>query len=67
MPKVVDREQVRALLAEGAQLIDVLPADEYAEEHIAGATNIPLRTIGTTSVARLDRARPVITYCHDGR
>ena len=37
MPTDVQRDEVRRLLAAGAQLVDVLPAEEYAAEHIAGA------------------------------
>ncbi|TME37902.1 MAG: rhodanese-like domain-containing protein [Chloroflexi bacterium] len=37
----------------------------FAEEHLAGAINIPLKELDERSAARLDRARPVIVYCHD--
>jgi hypothetical protein len=30
-----------------------------------GALNIPLKELNATTAARLDRRRPVITYCHD--
>jgi hypothetical protein len=30
MPREIDREGVRRLAAEGAQLVEVLPAGEYA-------------------------------------
>ena len=65
MPKIIDRRQVRALIARGAQLVEVLPAEEFAEEHVASAINIPLNELDERSAARLDRARPVIVYCHD--
>ena len=65
MPKIIDRGQVRALIARGAQLVEVLPAEDFAEEHLAGAINIPLKELDKRSAARLDRARPVIVYCHD--
>ncbi|TMB62330.1 MAG: hypothetical protein E6J38_10050 [Chloroflexi bacterium] len=65
MPKIIDRRQVRALIARGAQLVEVLPAEDFAEEHLAGAINIPLKELDERSAARLDRARPVIVYCHD--
>jgi len=41
----IRREEVRQLLKEGAQLVEVLPHDEYEEEHIAGAINIPLKEL----------------------
>jgi len=65
MPNIIDRRQVRALIARGAQLVEVLPAEDFAEEHLAGAINIPLKELDERSAARLDRARPVIVYCHD--
>ncbi len=38
----IDREEVQRLLAEGAQIVEVLGYREYAEEHVAGAVNVPL-------------------------
>jgi rhodanese-related sulfurtransferase len=65
MPTRVDRDEVQRLLEEGAQLVEVLPEAEYEDEHLAGAINIPLKTLDADSVRRLDRERPVIVYCHD--
>jgi rhodanese-related sulfurtransferase len=66
MPKIIDRDEVRRLMAEeNAQLVEVLPRHEYEQEHPVGAMNIPLKELNATTAARLDRRRPVITYCHD--
>ncbi len=66
MPIVIDRDEVRRLLTEeGAQLVEVLPRQEYEQEHLEGALNIPLKELNVATAARLDRRRPVITYCHD--
>ncbi len=65
MPIEVNRHQVQRLLAKGAQLVDVLPAEEYDAEHIAGAINIPLKELTRETAARLDPGRPVIVYCWD--
>jgi len=65
MPTDVTREEVQQLVAAGAQLVDVLPADEYAAEHIAGACNLPLKELNRETAARLDRDRAVIVYCWD--
>lgn len=65
MPTIVDRHQVQRLLAGGAQLVEVLPREEYDEAHIAGAVSMPLDDLGPDLVRALDRARPVITYCSD--
>ncbi len=68
MPQFITREEVQRLVRdEAAQLVEVLPPAEYEEEHIAGAINIPLKRLDGESVSALDRARPVIVYCHDAQ
>jgi rhodanese-related sulfurtransferase len=65
MPTPIERDQVQHLLQQGAQLIEVLPPDEYEDEHLPGAINIPLKTIDRETTRQLDRDRPVIAYCYD--
>ena len=65
MPTAIFRDEVRALLAEGAQLVDVLLREEYKDEHLPGAINIPLKELDRQTTARLKRDAPVIVYCHD--
>ena len=65
MPTSIDRDQVQRLVAEGAQVVDVLPPDEHAESHLPGALNLPLPTLDRRRAARLAKTRPVIVYCHD--
>ena len=66
MPTAIDRTEVqRLLLEEQAQLVEVLPPDEYEDEHLPGAINIPLKALDRDTTASLDRARPVIVYCYD--
>lgn len=59
-------QELRRLLDQGAQLIEVLPAGEYEEMHLPGAVNIPLKTLDKPAAASLDPARPVVVYCWDG-
>jgi rhodanese-related sulfurtransferase len=68
MPDVVDRHQLRRLVDEHeAQLVEVLPPDEYDQEHLPGAINLPLKQLGAEVAARaLDTSRPVVVYCWDG-
>ncbi len=61
----IDADQVGKLVADGAQLVEVLPAEEFAEEHLPGAINIPLKELDAARVAQLRRDQPVIVYCHD--
>jgi rhodanese-related sulfurtransferase len=65
MPKTINRDEVRELLDRGAQLVEVLPIEEYDEDHLPGAINLPLRRIEGVAVTVLDRSRPVIVYCWD--
>jgi rhodanese-related sulfurtransferase len=65
MPREVDREGVRELVRRGGQLVEVLPAEEYEEEHLPGALNIPLKALSEETVRQLRRDAPVIVYCHD--
>jgi rhodanese-related sulfurtransferase len=65
MPTPIDRERVQQLLAEEAQLVEVLPANEYADEHLPGAINIPLKELNGETVRELDPSKPVIVYCYD--
>lgn len=62
MPTDIARADVQRLVAQGAQLVEVLPREEYDDEHIPGALSIPLAELRRPS---LDRARPVITYCQN--
>jgi rhodanese-related sulfurtransferase len=66
MPAAIDRDEVARLLREEqAQLVEVLPAGEYDDEHLPGAINIPLKVLDANTAGRLDPARPVIVYCYD--
>ena len=65
MPKEAFRDGALRLLKQGAQLVDVLPREEYEEKHLSAAINIPLKELDRKSTARLDLAAPVIVYCHD--
>jgi rhodanese-related sulfurtransferase len=65
MPTGIDRSRVQELVAAGAQLVEVLPRDEYEDEHMPAAINIPLKELNRETARQLDRSRPVIVYCYD--
>jgi len=65
MPSEIGREEMRRKVADGAQLLEVLPAQEYAEDHLPGAISIPLAHIDAEGVKVLEKDRAVITYCWD--
>ena len=64
MAKLIDRADVQKLVGQGVQLVEVLPAEEYIEDHIPGAVSLPLRRLETDH-GTLDASRPVIVYCWD--
>ena len=65
MAAPIDRDRLREMLTRGAQLVEVLPAEEYREDHLPGAISIPLTELDRNRVAVLDLRRPVIVYCWD--
>lgn len=60
-------ESLAGALAQGAIVIDVRDADEYARSHYPGALNIPLEKL-SDSLPTLNarRDQPVIVYCKSG-
>ena len=58
-------DELIELIDRGAQIVEVLPADDYAPAHLPGAVNLPLRELDEQRAAVLDRARPVVVYCWD--
>jgi rhodanese-related sulfurtransferase len=65
MARNVDVVGVRELIEHGAQLVEVLPPEEYQELHLPGAINLPLKELDAQAAERLDRGRPVVVYCWD--
>jgi rhodanese-related sulfurtransferase len=61
--EIHDLNLVRTLIDEGAQVVDVLPREEFEEDHLPGAVNLPLRRIETEARKTLDPSRPVVVYC----
>jgi len=66
MPMPIDRDELQRLIRdEQAQLVEVLPEEEFNDEHLPDALNIPLKTLDGETTRQLDRNRPVIVYCYD--
>ena len=61
----VSRQEVQDLMKQGVQLVDVLPTEEFQDDHLPGAINLPLRKIETEARRALDPSRPVVVYCWD--
>jgi rhodanese-related sulfurtransferase len=61
----IERDEVRRLMQDGAQIVEVLPTEEYTVEHLPGAISLPLRKLNRETAAALNRERPIVTYCYD--
>lgn len=55
----------KALVSNGAQIIDVRTAGEFQSGHIKGAINIPLQNL-SGSLSKIKKEKPVITCCASG-
>ena len=66
MPQEVhERGEVGSLIDRGAQIVEVLGPEEFEEDHLPGAINLPLRKLEVEAERVLDRSRPVLVYCWD--
>lgn len=70
-PVAKDPEAAKQLIAQGATVLDVRTADEYADGHLPTATNVPVGDLGTRmdDVAKLvggDKTKPIVVYCAAG-
>ena len=63
--ELVSLEQLDALLANGAELIDVREKEERDSGYIAGSRNIPYRLLALGE-ADLPRDKPIVTICETG-
>ncbi len=65
MPQAIDRKNVQRLMREGVRVVEVLPREEFEDDHLPGAISLPLRSLEAEAKDRLDPAKPVIVYCWD--
>jgi rhodanese-related sulfurtransferase len=66
MPAPIALPELQRLIADGAQLVEVLPEQEFDEAHLPGAINIPLKHLTAETTRSLDKQRAVVVYCWDG-
>lgn len=59
-------ETARALVAEGAKLIDVRTPEEFAAGHVQGAVNIPVDQLDRRLEEVGPSSTPVVVYCRSG-
>src|SRR5690554_3754145 len=63
--KILTPQAAQELLAQGAVLVDIRAADEYAREHIADAQNIPMERLNNQGIPN-NEANAVIFHCNSG-
>jgi phage shock protein E len=61
----IELDELQRLLADRAQLVEVLPRDEYEEMHLPGAIHILLKELDSHTAEQLDPGRAVVVYCWD--
>ena len=66
-PGRVDGATAKALVAEGARVVDVRTPQEFASGHVPGAINIPYEEIGKRTSEIGPTSTPVVIYCRTGR
>ena len=64
-PGIVDNGDLTRLGGQGARIVDVRTAAEFAGAHIKGAENVPLGDLPAIADA-WDRAVPIVVYCAVG-
>lgn len=62
----MSKEQVQALLDEGAIVVDVRTPAEFSGGHVPQAVNIPVDQIDRNKDELMAKSRPVILYCKSG-
>lgn len=76
---VVDAPQAKSMVEKGITIIDARVANEYADEHIRGAKNVPYKEKSAKAVSfdpsqdsfalkelPADKSAPIIFYCNAG-
>ena len=58
--------EARALVADGAMLLDVRSTEEFARGHIDGAVSIPIQELSDRLDELGDRNETVVIYCQSG-
>ncbi len=64
--KTISPIEAEAMLAQGALLVDIRPADERARIRIAQAVHRPLAQLNDLSAGDFGAGRPVVFHCRSG-
>ena len=61
----ISAKKAKELIANGAVLVDVRTAGEFASGHIKGAKSLPLDSLSRIT-KKIDKDKDVIVYCQSG-
>lgn len=56
---------LKAIIDEGALLVDVRTAGEFAEGHVKGSVNIPLTTV-QAQLEKFENRKNIVVFCRSG-
>lgn len=60
-----NKEQLAAIVKQGAFLVDVRTPAEFAEGHVKGSTNIPLDQV-SNQMAKFKDKQNIVVFCRSG-
>lgn len=61
----LSREAIRALVDQGALVLDVRTPAEFGQGHVPGSRNVPLDRL-PSQLQTLDRSKPILVCCASG-
>jgi rhodanese-related sulfurtransferase len=59
-------DKARALVKDGARLVDVRTPAEHKAGHIDGSINVPVQELARRVSELGDKSKPVVVYCASG-
>jgi rhodanese-related sulfurtransferase len=62
----IDGTRARALVAEGAKLVDVRTTAEFSDQHLPGAVNIPVQSLSSRMKELEPKTQSLVLYCRSG-
>jgi phage shock protein E len=62
----VSAERAKALVKQGATLLDVRTISEFSSGHLSGAKNIPVQELATRLKELPIKGSPIVVYCRSG-
>ncbi len=61
----LSKEEIKALVDQGAMILDVRTPGEFSQGHAPGSRNVPLDRL-PSQLKALDRSKPILVCCASG-